>query len=408
MLLIKSLSILYGCIRYTLYPFWPSRKKFERKNESDIYARLHPNKDVSFCFHVSSEGEFEQIVPLAEKALKGHNTIEILYTSPSVEQAVQLFCRKYEGHVFSLRLPLLLGGTSKWVRGNCFIMVRYDFYPPLLELAQQKNSFLIHATLKNKKRGILRKKILSLFSGIVPATKKDETIFKEWGFAQSLLPWFDFRVVRIEQRLDRASKKLKHSSPTKLITHILHKKSPKRKIIFGSFYEEESAIFQDPTLREDICLGKSIVLIVPHHTQKTSIDRIISSLKGSTPVYRVSKLILDDYERKPGILLFETRGYLLELYTLFNWAYVGGGHGRSVHSLLEPFMAGLQVFCGPQIFRSTEYDLIYSLNKETIHIVDELQTFYSIGKRYDKKEKRPFSMGPIKKNYEQILEKMQL
>jgi 3-deoxy-D-manno-octulosonic-acid transferase len=40
-------------------------------------------------------------------------------------------------------------------------------------------------------------------------------------------------------------------------------------------------------------------------------------------------------------------GFLAELYGSADWAYVGGGFGKSVHSLLEPAVHGIPIFCGP-------------------------------------------------------------
>ena len=69
------------------------------------------------------------------------------------------------------------------------------------------------------------------------------------------------------------------------------------------------------------------------------------------------------------------------LYILF----VGGGHGRSIHSVLEPYLAMANVFCGPKVHRSTEYDFILDNSPDFITIVFEIDKFYEIfNERYQK------------------------
>ena len=73
-----------------------------------------------------------------------------------------------------------------------------------------------------------------------------------------------------------------------------------------------------------------------------------------------------------------TPGVLLEAYTFFGTAFVGGGHGRSIHSVLEPFLAGCNVFCGQKTHRSTEYDLVADISPSSIFVVYELGMFATI------------------------------
>ena len=43
---------------------------------------------------------------------------------------------------------------------------------------------------------------------------------------------------------------------------------------------------------------------------------------------------------------------------MFGHAFVGGGFGVSIHSVMEPFLAKSKVMCGPKVNRSTEFDMI--------------------------------------------------
>src|SRR5690606_14635757 len=73
--------------------------------------------------------------------------------------------------------------------------------------------------------------------------------------------------------------------------------------------------------------------------------------------------------------LLEQPGRLLELYPQFNFAYVGGGFGRSIHSVLEPLLAGCWSVCGPRIHRSTEFDLGQELLPGQLKVVSDEREF---------------------------------
>jgi hypothetical protein len=47
------------------------------------------------------------------------------------------------------------------------------------------------------------------------------------------------------------------------------------------------------------------------------------------------------------VVVVETMGLLAEFYREAEWAVVGGGFGKGVHSVLEPAVAGCWVACGP-------------------------------------------------------------
>ena len=88
--------------------------------------------------------------------------------------------------------------------------------------------------------------------------------------------------------------------------------------------------------------------------------------------------IFSKLTQKPGLLILTVPAILCELYTNAGNAFVGGGHGRSIHSVLEPYVGMCKVFCGPKTHRSTEYDLIKDYSTNQIHVVTNLEDFSRI------------------------------
>jgi 3-deoxy-D-manno-octulosonic-acid transferase len=81
--------------------------------------------------------------------------------------------------------------------------------------------------------------------------------------------------------------------------------------------------------------------------------------------------ILTDYKNHPAPIVILIKGILCELYAEFPMAFVGGGFGKSVHSLLEPYLSNSMVFCGPKVHRSTEADVIDQNDKNRLLILNK-------------------------------------
>ncbi|MEI8348486.1 MAG: hypothetical protein WCG27_13540, partial [Pseudomonadota bacterium] len=96
--------------------------------------------------------------------------------------------------------------------------------------------------------------------------------------------------------------------------------------------------------------------------------------KGTSP--QQQKGLWADLRSRPGILVITVPGILCELYQFYGHVWVGGGHGRSIHSVMEPYWAGAQIFCGPKVHRSTEFDFVKKSSPQFIHIVEYLNDFY--------------------------------
>ena len=47
-------------------------------------------------------------------------------------------------------------------------------------------------------------------------------------------------------------------------------------------------------------------------------------------------------------LIVDEMGFLTELYSVADWAFVGGGFGAGIHSTIEPAIYGIPVAGGPQ------------------------------------------------------------
>ena len=68
---------------------------------------------------------------------------------------------------------------------------------------------------------------------------------------------------------------------------------------------------------------------------------------------------------------------MLELYAEFQVALVGGGFFGHTHSVLEPYLAGCTVYCGPNVYRSSEYYQVKAIDDKKIFSLATIEQWRS-------------------------------
>ena len=374
------------CIFFFVFPLIPSlrvRLAFERQNRQDEACRSFVDGGVvaDCAFEVSSEGELEQIHPLIDWILQRGGRVEILFASPSVEKKCRGLYESYRERVRILRMPLLtffpwgfFGGQNIgcWLTAPILILCRYDFYPELfLYGAREGVEFcLVAASLKNKNR--LRIRPYRCFDKIVCSSEVEEQEFLDRGWSQECLAVCEFRSVRILSRLKSCKELL---TPWESFTSWIKIFSERDRLIVGNAWPEEMKVLEKTSLQKKVKEGKFLIVVVPHKTGTVFVNNLEEQVEGLSS-YTLSRPeqwedVLARWKQCPGVLFFNVSGVLLELYTLFRYAVVGGGHGKGVHSLLEPYWAGCSVCCGPKVERSSEYDFLKGYSPTRVQVVED-------------------------------------
>lgn len=375
----------------------PLKKRidFERKNllldECRSFKRDFLIAD--YCFEVSSEGELEQVRPLMEYYLNSKKRIEIIFSSPSVENKCVKLASDFRDQVRIMRLPiasfapvdfLFFQSPWSWVSAPIILFCRYDFFPELLSFKfLGKKLILLSAT--NKNPSWFKNQSNSLFNLIVAANESEARHFRENLLGIKVFG-YDFRIPRIFKRLNLAPQTLSAVAELSSYLNFLDTKIPSQKLIMGSAWESDLVILNTDNAKwiNEILTGSMHLLIVPHNLSVNSIIQLKSTLNAylpNLPIYEIKKGNAFDpgqFALKPGIVVLNLSGVLCELYFKFKIAYVGGGYERSIHSVLEPFLGGCQVVCGPKINRSTEYDFIKEVAPDEIHLLKNAESFYNL------------------------------
>lgn len=351
--------------------FWhrrlEDRERFEKRNKFERLALSfkEDGEKADLCFQFSSEGEYQQVAPLITDALKKGLKLELVFFSPSVEKAIMKLAGTHSKQIRYLRFPLVRlfpfidrRCFSAWVTARTLIMVRYDLFPELLLWGMNpghKLKIVWMSFKKERSRGkdisFWKKLFLKHSKAVVFATESDLRLGESFSKDGRI---YDFRIEQIQRRVLEKEKKFREVFPAypDLRAHL--EKCPK-KLIIGNAWVSDLFLLRD--VPKDVFL-----LVVPHQLSLENLNAFHAALKD---LGREAHVFSDQNAFVPGnTVILNKKGVLCELYADFPKCYVGGGFEGSIHSVLEPLVAGNgDIACGPQHFRSTEYDVAMEMGR---------------------------------------------
>ncbi len=314
-------------------------------------ANLDKNKKLIW-FHSSSLGEFEQAKPIIEK-LKNEYNVSILVTffSPSGYDN----SRKYPYADIVSYIPFDSVSQSKKfitiVRPDVAILMRYDIWPNhIWEMKKAKVPFfLVDATMKKgspRKLPLIKnfhRQLFKDFTKILTVSKDDEKGFKDFGCTnQQVIAVGDTRFDRVFQRSIAAHE-------MNLIKDDLLKE--KKVFVAGSTWEQDEEVLI-PAFKKLAGFDKNVLLIIaPHEPTVLHLEKIEHEFSGGLSTIRFSSMNNYKGER---VIIVDSIGILLTLYTYAHAAFVGGSFKQGIHNVLEAAVYGIPVLFGPKIDNSQE------------------------------------------------------
>jgi 3-deoxy-D-manno-octulosonic-acid transferase len=303
-------------------------------------------------FHSSSLGEFEQAKPIIEE-LKKNKGINILVTffSPSGYDN----SRKYPFADLVSYLPFdTHANAAKFiqiVKPSLSVLMRYDLWPNHIWAMKNFNipTFLVDATMKgNSKRKFLfirnfHKYLFSDVSKILTVSQSDADEFKDFGCT-------DNQVKAVgDTRFDRVYQRSLTARARNLLRADLFK--DKKMLVAGSTWEADEEVILPAFSKLSKFDKDAILIIAPHEPTVIHLEKIENEFSGDLETIRFSSMNNYNGER---VIIIDSIGILLTLYTYADTAYVGGSFKQNIHNVLEAAVYGVPVLFGPKIDNSQE------------------------------------------------------
>jgi len=170
----------------------------------------------------------------------------------------------------------------------------------------------------------------------------------------------------------------------------------KKVFVAGSTWEQdEEVIF--PALMKLSEVDKNVLMIIaPHEPTLLHLEKIENEFAGKLKTIRFSHLNTYTDER---IIIVDSIGILLTLYTYANVAYIGGSFKQNIHNVLEAAVYGTPVMFGPKIENSQEAIKLVELGGGKV-VINKRQAYKYLRKMFSDESFRA-ATGKISASYVQ-------
>jgi 3-deoxy-D-manno-octulosonic-acid transferase len=332
------------------------------KGRKDIFEKLENHFDTHdkvIWFHCASLGEFEQGRPIIEKCKKEFSNYKILVTffSPSGYE----IRKDYTFADVVSYLPLDTKRNARKfieiVNPTIAIFVKYEFWPNLLRALKAKEikTILVSGIFRKeqfffKNYGGWMKKSLKTFDHFFVQNQHSKELLEQINFTNATISG--------DTRFDRVNDITKQDNTLEFIERFIDKKIT---LVAGSTWPECESLLVDYINNKADSNQKFI--IAPHNIKPNEITKLKKSILKETVLYsEIRDKSLSSYQ----VLIIDTIGLLIKIYSYADIAYVGGGFGAGIHNILEPATFGIPIIIGPNYHKFNEAKELVDLEACTV------------------------------------------
>jgi 3-deoxy-D-manno-octulosonic-acid transferase len=284
----------------------------------------------------------------------GENHYELILTILSESAWTSL--NRLKKDLLDRGVKIIFAGYSPWegkwrkairkLRPSFFMTAKYEAWPDLWISLKEADVPLGIVSARARKSLRVVKRLCQLFSGGTPKLLLFPSIPEDVPGLLQLFPQASIQTAG-EPRWDRvySRSRVPHSRSKELIQTL--QDLPRPWGVIGSAWMDD-LIFLKPLLRR----FSGTLWVVPHRVDAESVDTIESFLKSQNlcPI-RTNGLSrgspFSSSSSQLSCILVNEMGFLSELYSVADWAFVGGGFGAGIHSTIEPAIYGLPIAVGP-------------------------------------------------------------
>jgi 3-deoxy-D-manno-octulosonic-acid transferase len=324
--LIRILSWLQTSFWMRLFGVRPERRNAFLESR---FFNQPSTKDSVTWFHASSLGELEMLMPLIDDF---HDRGEKIGVSAFSDSALRALQSLKPFAVYAELSPR----EEEWERlfhrfqVKKLILAKYDFWPGLLVAAAKTGSPVIVINAQMRKSLLRMIRLFQVLGSPFPKLYLAANDLASEGELKANLSENATVFFSVDPRWERVARR--KSAPRKIVRVQEWSKQilalPKPIGFLGSAWTSDLEVVLPALVNQ-----KGSLVIVPHDLSETHLRAIETWIKR--------------FDLEKRTLVVNEMGILVELYQFADWAFVGGGFGKGVHSLLEPASYGIPVACGP-------------------------------------------------------------
>jgi len=369
------------------------RKKLFENLIIDL-AGIDRNKKMIW-FHSSSMGEFEQAKPIIEKLRAEKNiNVTVTFFSPSGYDNSLKYPHADIIAYFPYDTPIMTSRFLNLLRPNLAVFMRYDIWPNMIWQLEKKGipSFIVDATMRSNtpRKWIVSKSfhkaLYSYVTRILAVSNSDEENFKEFNINGDKIKAVG------DTRFDRVYQKSLQAKEKKLFKDGFFK--GKKVFVMGSSWESDEDVMLPALIKLMEVDTDIITIIVPHEPTVLHLESTENTLIGKFDSIRFS--YLNNYKGE-RVIIIDSIGILLTLYTYAHAAYVGGSFKQGIHNVLEPAVYGMPILFGPKHENSQEAIRLAEIGGGIV-VRNKREAYKSLRKIFTD-EKLRLSLGKICADY---------
>ncbi len=374
----------YTLLLLVLYPLLRCAALFNRRLAENFALRRQlpdfraAKGRLHIWFHAASAGEFEQARAVAQEFRRLHRDIFLSFSffSDSAYRAKKNDSLPDTLFALPLDFPWKMRALLSAMQPDALIIAKYDAWPNQVRAAVNAGVavYLVSATLPARS---LRWRFPLRFL-LRPVYRPMKTIFSINADHADRLRKISPGNVKVsgDTRFDAIALRLAADRTyAKEIRRLRAELRGRQVLVAGSTYAESEKMFADYLGRDPLLSGKTVcAVIAPHHVTAKKVADLEANLRArGLRVVRWSEWLKERSSRAKQIafdaLVVDALGVLPHLYPLAHVAYVGGGFKGSVHSVIEPVIAGVPVITGPAISNSAEAEELAAMG--LLHVLPE-------------------------------------
>lgn len=338
--------------------FSPERIQSSRNFIELVQTQLQSQPLEGVWFHASSVGELEILWPILART---HQKFGVSVFSESAGPQLERLKKEFSSKLCFAEYAPFEGHWKEALQAvspQVFVTAKYEAWPELwTSLSELKIPLVIvgarpRKSLKNAEKvcrllGVSPPQITMLAS-----TSEDFQAIEE-AFPPSTHPTIKAEVTG-DPRWDRVFERTqrKNTRLASLLSRLsTDNPRPRPWGVLGSVWLSDLEFFGQESLKK----LSGTLWVVPHHLGSKELESIEAFLRKSLRrVIRSTTLreqVSDPSQSDSQLhdvdtIMVDEMGFLSELYEHADWAYVGGGFGKGVHSTIEPALHGIPIACG--------------------------------------------------------------